>query len=102
MSNLKWDILAKTMRRLDHLGIKYTVNKRATVSSRIAGYKVLTVDIAILNKQGEMIIALYIGPRKERRALKFTMLKCPVYYFHTEDIEKGFEKMVAEYVSRLV
>jgi len=102
MNNPKWSIMAKLIRKLDQLGVKYTVNKRASVSTRIAGYKALIVDIAILNKKEEMILALYVGPKKERRALKFGMLRCPVYYFHTEDIEKKFELMIAEYVDRLV
>lgn len=101
MSNLKWTILAKVITRLDQMGFTYQVHKIASVSNRVAGYKRLTVDIAILNNKGEMMTALYIGPRKERRALKFTMLKVPVYYFYTEDITKTFDKMVANYAERL-
>jgi len=101
MSNLKWSIMAKVIRRLDQLAVKYSVNKRVSVSSRVAGYKVLVLDIAILNKNEEVMIGLYIGPKKQRRMIKYKMLRYPVYYFHTEDITNRFEKMIGEYVDRL-
>lgn len=102
MSNLKWQILSRVIRRLDQMGFTYSVNKRMAVSTRVEGYKVVVVDIAIFSKNEIPIVALYLGPRKERRVLKHKMLKIPVFYFHTLDIETEFEKMVAMYTSRIV
>lgn len=100
-TNLKWDILAKVMRRLDQMGFTYKVHKRMSVSTRVAGYKVLIVDIVVLDKNEVPMIALFLGPKKQRRILKYKMLRIPVFYFHTNDIENEFEKMVAEYANRL-
>jgi len=101
MSNLKYHILAKVMRRLDQMGFSYQVNRPVNISTHVSGYKRVQVDIAILNKKENMVVALYLGVKKERRYLKYKLLKVPTFYFFTEDIEEEFERMVKGYAASL-
>jgi len=97
----KWDLITEIVPKIKAVGCRYEVNMPVSVSHRVTGYKKVFVDVAILDKDGNLSRALFIGPPKERRMLKYQMLKVPVYYFHDKDIEPELERFIKEYTQAL-
>lgn len=97
----KWDLITEIVPRIKAVGCRYRVNMPVSVSHHVTGYKKVSIDVAILDKDGNVVRALFIGPPKERRMLKYQLLKVPIYYFHDEDIEEELQRFLKEYTEAL-
>ncbi len=93
---LKSLVFAKLIAR----GLTVRLNYRVRLSS-VKGYQQINLDIVALNQKKEPFLAIYIGPKKERKLIKYKMTK--VRYLELcdeDDIGPVVEQFLEIYIDR--
>jgi hypothetical protein len=96
-TELKAIVFAKLTAR----GITVRLNHRVPLSGSVKGYQRINLDIVALDKEGNPFLAIYIGPRKERKLLKYKLTKVQFLELSDKDlIADVVEKFLEIYISK--
>ncbi len=96
-TELKALVFAKLISR----GITVKLNHRIYLSNSVRGYQRINLDIVAVDREGKPFQALYVGPKKERKLLKYRLTKIPFLELASEDrIADVVEKFLDIYISK--
>jgi len=96
-TELKSLVYAKLISR----GLTVRMNYRVKLSPSVRGFSQVNLDIVALDHKGVPFVALCIGPRKDRKLLKYKLAK--VQFFELADEEKSpevLEKFIGVYINK--
>lgn len=70
--------------KLVQRGLTVKLNHRVRLSS-VVGYQQVNLDIVAMDRSGAPVVALYVGPHKERKLIKYKMTKVRFLELASED-----------------
>jgi hypothetical protein len=77
------ELRARLFSELDNMGFPCRLSYRYYLNRPVKGFKVVVLDLAIMDLHGKPIFAFYIGKVKARRIMKYGFTKLP--YLKIED-----------------
>lgn len=95
------ELKAIVFSKLTARGITVKLNHRVPLSGSVKGYQRINLDIVAIDKEGKPFLALYIGPKKERKLIKYKLTKVQFLELASEDrITDVVEKFLDIYIQK--
>jgi len=87
------ELKAQVYTRLLEMGYNIKMNQRFPLPTRVPGFKVVSLDLVVKDKRGEIKALFYIGKRKGRRVTKYQMLRIKIFYIEeASEVEEVIRK----------